>query len=61
MYEKDILVRRRLRSQKIFGPGHVRLDQLARDTPVFFRRKNMLPNRQVVFVAVDELEGKHQY
>ncbi len=58
--EKHFVVFRRLWSNEVSSGGDPLIQHAAGDEAVFFGREHMLPDRQIVSVAVDELERKHE-
>ena len=59
MHEQDVLIGSWFRFQKVVGFGDPARQQAFADFPVFLCREDMLADRQIVAVAVDQLEGKH--
>src|SRR5581483_5629041 len=49
----------RLRRQKVGRISDSGFNELAMDAPVLFRGKDMLPDRKIISITVDELEGEH--
>src|SRR6185437_14380362 len=59
MNQQDVFIRRRLRNNKIFRVSYAGFQQAIMYQPVLFRRKDMLSNRQKIFITVYELKRKH--
>ena len=59
MHQQDILVAGAWGHHKIRRFGQSGFEKMLVDEPVFFRRKHMRANGQVIVVAVDQLEWKH--
>ena len=57
--QQNVLVGGGLRFQEIRVVGDAADDQLVADAAVFLGREDVLPDREVIGVTVDELEGEH--
>src|SRR5712672_3064997 len=56
---KYVLVARWLRLSEIFAGCDLLRDQRLSNQPEFLRRENVRPQIQIIFIVVDNLEGKH--
>src|SRR6266576_3263430 len=59
VYQQDVRVRGGLRSNEVGRVSNASLNQPIMNAPVFLGWEDVLPDGQVVFVAVDKLAGKH--
>ena len=60
VYEQNVLIGGGLRLEKIRRLGDARGDQAIANAAIFFGGEDMRADREVVGVAVDELEGQHE-
>jgi len=60
MYQKNVLIGRRARLQKIFRASNTGGYQFVANAPVFLGREDVVADRKVIGITVDELEGKHR-
>jgi hypothetical protein len=58
VYEKNILIGRGTRRDEIGWLRYSSLQQLAVDAEIFFRRKDMRSNGQIIIVAINQLKRK---
>jgi hypothetical protein len=59
MDAKNIFIDRRFRLHKILAACNLFRNERLRNEPKLLRRKNVRPKIQIVFIVVDNLEGKH--
>ena len=59
VHQQDVLIGCRLRLEKIARLRDAVGDQTVMNAPVLFSREDVLADRQVIIVAVDELEREH--
>src|SRR5882762_8242354 len=56
---KHVLITRRLRLHEVLADGNLLRDKRLGNQPKLLRRENMRPQIQIIFIAVDNLKGKH--
>jgi len=57
--QQDVFIGRRLGREKIVGIGNAHRDQAVMNAAIFFGREYVLPDRQVIVIAVNEFKGEH--
>src|SRR5262249_40912915 len=60
VYEEYVLIRRGLRSDEIRRVSYAKFNQLIVHAAILLSRKDVLPDGQIVFVTINELEREHE-